>query len=251
MEEIKNIIKQLSDCSVASVSVKPPKFYEDDVETWFIIMENQFAVAKITSEQTKLNHIIANLPPGIHNGKVKQLLRKTFENGAYGELRKALIDHYSESKAKRLQSILETEEIGDRKPSAFYYFLQCKAEGIDVSEEVLRNRWLNKLPSDVQTILTSLKDILEMDKLLSTADEVYEMCKSRTSYATDVSAVGKSRSHSPSEPRNRSRRARSRNRNRSPDRGSQSELCYFHRKFGEKAYRCEKPCNFVAKNELQ
>ena len=44
------------------VSIKPPPFMECAVPGWFAIMEAQFHLAKLVSQETKFYHILASLP---------------------------------------------------------------------------------------------------------------------------------------------------------------------------------------------
>lgn len=70
----------------------------------------------ITVESTKYAHVIASLQPEIAQ-EVRDLLVNPPTNNPYTELKEELIRRTSQSKQRRLQQLLITEELGDRKPS--------------------------------------------------------------------------------------------------------------------------------------
>ncbi|XP_070171208.1 uncharacterized protein, partial [Polyergus mexicanus] len=66
---------------------------------------------------------------------------------------------------QRIRQLLEHEEVGDRKPSQFLRHLRTLA-GTNISEQLLRTLWLERLLSQMQVILAikiedRLKDVAE------------------------------------------------------------------------------------------
>lgn len=212
---------------VYSISPKIPSFYQNDVENWLAVVKNQFKLAKITTESTKFSHIIANLPASA-TGKVKQIMIKEFQVGDLAKLESALVSQYGLSKAQRMQIIFESGEMGDQKPSEFYYDLVSKASGLDISEEVLLNRFLSRIPGQLQPLATSLKaSTFSTEFFMNALDEVFESFQKQQMTA-NVAAV--THSHRPPPRRNQNVES--------------SGLCWYHETFGNRSYKCQPGCSW-------
>ena len=148
----------------------------------------------------------------------------------------------------------------ERSPSQLLRKLKSLAKD-SVKEDVLKNIWTSRLPSDVQKILTVSEGGL--DSLAKIADQLMELYPSvpsissaSTSALTELQAQianltqqvsalttnkrGRSRSYS---------KSRSRSRSKSKDKGS-NDFCWYHRTFGTKARRCNKPCSFQENEQM-
>jgi hypothetical protein len=255
-----------------AVAIKAPTFNPKKPETWFIQMEAQFTIAKITKEQTKLVHVCAGLPPTITEN-FDYLMKKGFEEGDYEILKNEIIKHFSESETCRLNQIMETEQLGDRKPSQFYRFLKSLVGDMKLDESILRNRWMIRLPPAIQNSVISMQETeVAWDKILNAADKIYEMNQASSNQSSlKVDAVAKEpekssnssgqRDHSGDRTRKeRSRygdrpRSRDRYRNRSPSpgrRGSRNfdpdgPSCWYHFNFGKEARKCNGNCKYEKK----
>lgn len=158
----------------AAVSIKPPQFSKENPRGWFACIESQFALSKITEESTKFRHVVAALPPQINDTFQHITCKAQFEAGDYTTLKDDIIRIFGESKTRRLNQVLDTEQMGDRTPSQFYMALQAKTTDLALTPEVLRNRWLKKLPSSVQIPVATMQTQLAIADLLKLADEIYE-----------------------------------------------------------------------------
>ncbi|KAK5641171.1 hypothetical protein RI129_009718 [Pyrocoelia pectoralis] len=144
--------------------------------------------------------------------------------------------------------------------------------GNSISGDILKKLWLQRLPQQVQVVLTISTEPL--DNLSIMADKILETYTS--SVIAEVSNRELPPRINPSEsstdwdrkfnelrhdmmqeinkmqkrtfyPRNRNR---SKNRPRSSSRKSNTEgLCYYHNRFAEKARKCTKPCTFQSSSE--
>lgn len=127
--------------------------------------------------------------------------------------------------------------------------------GSNASDSMLRTIWLQRLPKRTQEILVIL-DGVDLDKLADCADKATERARATlgTAAVTDdwrhqieqrleeLALVGTQKLGRPS-----SARPRFRDRSKSPRRGransgERQKICYYHRKFGDKAWRCILPC---------
>ena len=101
---------------VGAVSLKLPPYWPNDPVIWFAQVEAQFFTCGITAELTKYSYVIASLQPSIAQ-EVRDLLINPPQDQPYAKLKDELIKRTSESEQKRLQKLLTTEELGDKKPS--------------------------------------------------------------------------------------------------------------------------------------
>ncbi|CAG9101291.1 unnamed protein product [Plutella xylostella] len=154
------------------VGVKSPQFSPEKPAIWFALMESQFNLSRITSDETKFYHILSNLEPQ-YADLVEELVLNPPATDKYEKLKIELIRTLSQSKAKKLQRLLDREEIGDRKPSHFLRHLRNLA-GPGLPEEFLSGIWTSRLPSSIQTILAS-QPTASLETLADLADRIHEV----------------------------------------------------------------------------
>ncbi|XP_033231558.1 uncharacterized protein LOC117182579 [Belonocnema kinseyi] len=257
--------------SIHRVAVRLPAFWPDDPEMWFVQIEQQFLLAGITSEDTKFSYVAGHLEPK-YAAEVRDILTNPPSQNRYVKLKTELIKRLSESQENKVKRLLEHEEIGDRKPSQILRHLRSYAGSI-VSDEVLRPLWLSRLPSTIQAILAS-RSQSPLDDMAELADAIAETITPRgrvaemqvsnpesletlmqcmilvmTSQIEEVkNALRQEISAATANNHNRFR-GRSRNRSFSRDSRDRSQSrkdgrCWYHRKFGECAVKCTKPCSY-------
>ena len=136
--------------------------------------------------------------------------------------------------------MLDTEQMGDRTPSQFYRFLTSKVSDLNLSDELLLNRWFSRLPDAIQTITAGLKTKLTLEELLEHADNVHEMVSAAPSSKSLAALRNPQPDHNRGKAHNRNR-ARSHSRNNSQSRQSDFKgngYCWYHCKFGKRANKC-------------
>ena len=253
--------------SINRVAVRIPPFWAQDPEMWFAQVETQFALAGITTEDTKFNYVAGNLDSK-YAIEIRDILTSPPENGKYTKLKSELIRRLSASQDQKTRRLLEREEIGDRKPSQFLRHLRGLA-GTVFSDDALRSLWLGRLPGSTQAILATQKDT-PLDRLAELADAIVE--------ATPRAHIAETTTLAPLEAmfqqltlltariqevsselrdmslknnyngRNRSQ-SRSRYRNRSRSRPqTRNGMCWYHTKFGADAKKCTSPCSYSSEN---
>ncbi|KAI5634390.1 hypothetical protein NE865_12886 [Phthorimaea operculella] len=183
--------------------------------------------------------------------EAEEIIIRPPADNPYSKLKEALISRFSESREEKIRRLLEKEDIGDRKPSAFLRHLKSLADGA-VPEPLLQTIWMSRLTSQIQSILigsskTSLDDRAEL------ADQLYEVANvshihavatttgGTASNSTELDTIKKqleeltltvaslaSSTHS------NNRRSRSRSRPRYRTQQTQS-LCWYHSRFGKRA----------------
>ncbi|XP_075985607.1 uncharacterized protein LOC142982808 [Anticarsia gemmatalis] len=253
--------------------LKVPSFSPEDPEIWFALLEGQFAVYGIDDDAAKFAHVTSNLDV-VHAKAVKDIILTPPAENRYERIKTELVRRLSASHEKKIRQLLTHEELGDRKPSQFLRHLQDLA-GPSVPLDFIKTVWRQRLPTIVQTVLAS-QTSLSPEQLADLADNIQETvapcnvaatsCNSRDA-ASEIAELRKMveqlslkvdectrasySSRSSGQQHSPSRRHRSRNRSRSRSRSSANHrnhpTCWYHYNFGDKAARCDKPCDYTGK----
>lgn len=240
---------------VHRVAIRVPPFWPKEPALWFAQVEAQFALAKITRDETKFHYVIANLEAG-HAAEVRDIIVAPPAEGKYERIKNELVSRSSISAEQRIRRLLEGEELGDRKPSQFLRHLRRLAEN-SVNDEVLRALWIDRLPVNTQAILAT-QDNATLDSAAALADKISEVIRPQVSAVAGAreddslkrevetlrARIEQLTSNGPDGEKPR-RRARSRSRSRP----RQAGMCWYHDRFRGKARKCVPPCNFAAGND--
>ena len=135
----------------SGISLRLPPFWPEEPELWFAQLEGQFALSRITKEEDKYALTIAHIQPK-QAREVKDIITNPPVFNRYQTIKTALIQRLTDSKEQRIRQLLESEKIGDRKPSQFLRHLSTLA-GTVASNDLLRTLWLGRLPTQTQAIL--------------------------------------------------------------------------------------------------
>ncbi|XP_064485846.1 uncharacterized protein LOC135398363 [Ornithodoros turicata] len=260
----------------ASTQVRLPPFWAHDPLLWFVQVDNFFHMRHITSETTKYQHLVESLPPSAA-AEVRDILLAPAADKPYSVLRDALVKRLMSSQEHRLQQVLSSEELGDRRPTQFLRHLQFllgdKASSIDPA--ILKELFLQRLPPHVRVSLAA-SGALPLSELAELADRDLDIAP-RTVAAmpcntqSDDSVLGQLRqevarltelvSHL-SQQRFPNRGASPSRRTPSPARRLQfptrsrrtsppaSTYCWYHHTFRNRARRCQQPCTWPSGNGL-
>lgn len=261
-----NIDEAQTSGQIARVTLKIPVFWSDFPEIWFAQVEAQFTVHKITSDSTKFSTVVGNMESKVLS-QVSDAVLNPPEQNRYGNLKKLIIERFSESAQRKMQKMLSGIDLGDKKPSFLFNELK-QLGGSSVSDEVLRTVWLQRLPPQVTAILASIEG--DVRHLASVADAIVDtgaistvnQVSVRQSSSSSSSTISTSQTSSlefqiaeltrriekMQNSRRSSQRSSSSNRQRTPSRSrsssSNKSTCWYHREFGTKATKCTAPCDF-------
>lgn len=267
------------------VAFKPPQpLHLQNPAVWFLILEQQFELAKITQESTKFSHAVSGLDARLHNTFADLIIR---DKGAtpYTTFKQEVTKYLGESEKSKLHNLLHGLTLGDQKPSQLLSKIQANA-GDKFSAEPLRQLWMSRLLPQVQIILTPFENDVTLSVLAQRADDVMEIMSQvnansvghiaasssynqftlasdtvennlnakftsiKSEILTEISALLNKNAYSHQRD---SSRGRSSSRNRSPsnNRNSSPEICYYHKRFNDKAQKCVSSCKhhkeFLAK----
>lgn len=258
----------------AASQVRLPPFWAHDPLLWFVQVDNFFHMRHITSETTKYQHVVESLPPSAAS-EVRDILLAPPPDRPYSVLRDALVKRLMSSQERRLQQVLSSEELGDRRPTQFLrhlqYLLGDKAASMDPA--ILKEIFLQRLPSHVRVALAA-SSALPLSELAELADRVLDIglptvaavpsCNRAEDtemgqLRQEVSRLTELVSHlSDRYPSRRqaspSRRTPSPARRRqSPprfrrDASPTSTHCWYHQTFRHRARRCQQPCTWASGN---
>lgn len=156
---------------IAHVAVKPPPFWKTNPALWFVRLEAQFTLAKVSADETKFNYILSAVDSDVLNS-VSDIVLKPPNTDKYETLKKRLIDLHSESEESKIRTLLQGLELGDHRPSQLLTRMRALG-GANVGTPLLKSLWLGRLPNNVQTILAALND--DLDKLATVADKINDL----------------------------------------------------------------------------
>lgn len=239
---------------INKIALKIPPFWSDEPDLWFAQLEGQFVLAGITQDSTKYAYVLAHLETK-QAKEVKDIVTKPPAINRYENLKKALIQRLSVPQEQQIQQVIEQEEIGDRRPSQFLRHLQALANGA-IPETLLRIIWMGRLPSQLQAILAT-RAADSLDEVAEQADRVYEAINRTTTVASVQPATTSQTMEQQIQElteqvaslnkklvQKKSQKSYGQSRNHSQEKKDEEGICYFHRRFKEKARKCTQPCSF-------
>lgn len=238
-------------------NVRLPTFWRNRPKLWFAQLESEFVAYHIRADNVRYSAVVRHLDEAAML-VVADILEQPPVTGKYDALKGALIARFSDSQEKQLRTLLGELELGDKIPSALLREMRALA-GKSVTDDVLKTLWVQRLPQRIQELLAVLEGV-DLGQLAACADKALER-----SAGLSVAAVATLPQDDPIqrltevveklviqvaafEPQRSSRqRQRWRQRSRSRSKGraqtkTPSDYCSFHRRFGDKAWRCIKPC---------
>ncbi|TNN08883.1 Gag-Pol polyprotein [Schistosoma japonicum] len=259
------IVNALTDLRLPPYSIHNPRL-------WFAQAEAFFQAKRIGTEATRYAYAVSSLPPEVA-ADVLDLIVQVPVTNPYTKLKEAIIQRTSVSDEQRLQQLLTSCSLDDRKPSQLLRLMQQLAGPYKFDEDVLKHMWLRRLPYTIQQILSISVNSTPLSELAELADKIFDVYPThqaiagvhnpsisgdsnvsietlQAQVATLTTAVAKLQSSIASftkqVPHSIRRRRSSSTRRRSSSHAPQ--VCWYHRKFGGEAKKCLKPCSFVVGN---
>lgn len=248
------------EAKVNRISIRTPPFCKEKPALWFASLDSQFILNSITSELTKFHYAVSQLDITCTQ-EVEDVILNPPPAKPYTHLKATIIARFSESYEEKVRRLLEKEQIGDRRPSSFLRHLRSLA-GASFPEKLLQTMWSNRLPRQVQIVLAAqrqqdLSDLAELaDQLMeisantpevsavspqlpTSSDQLSALQQQVEQLTRTVAALATSRDRSLD-------RSQSGQRRRSRSRPRNTQLCFYHDRFGKKALKCTHPCTWSA-----
>ncbi|XP_043475815.1 uncharacterized protein LOC122507261 [Leptopilina heterotoma] len=239
-----------------------PPFIRSDPSLWFAQIELIFESYGIFSQRARAGTLVSALDHEVVQTFGDLLTNNNHIENLYMEIKNRVTESFSVSPEAELRSVLRGEMVSDGKPSLMLSRIRHLGRG-KCSDEVLRSIFLEHLSASCRAIL-AVSDINDLSRLALMADRIvaYDPSERNVSAISANSEImnrlgelttrldemsTRSRNHFKSNNKNHSRsRSKSQSRNnQSRDQGSKDKkFCYLHYKYGDKAYRCYKPCSY-------
>ncbi len=168
--------------AVSAVSLKLPPYWPNDAAVWFAQVEAQFLTRNITAQDTKFAYVVSTLGQDIAQ-EIRDLIIAPPTDQQYDKLKTELIKRTALSDKARLNQLLMTETLGDRKPSQLLRKMRQLLGDRPLEDGILRQLFLQRLPTNVQLVLASASDTVSTDDLASLADKILEVAPPQHSLA--------------------------------------------------------------------
>ncbi|CAH8583910.1 unnamed protein product [Schistosoma intercalatum] len=260
--------------------INVPLFSRLNPRIWFAQVEVQFQRRNIRSQTSKYSFVLGLLPTEVAS-EVSDLIDNIPASSPYDQLKQTIIQRTSLSDEKRLQQLLHERELGDKSPSQLLPHMRQLAGPYKVDDAFLKEIWLQRLSTVVGQIICASNQPLDLESLACMADKILEVTPRTTPYAQTISETSNDkqtptiaslttelselRAHhertvaslenkldalqllisnfTSRRPRSSSRR--SRNRDTSKGNKIDDHICWYHRKYGDKARKCVTSCKFL------
>ncbi|KAL1489023.1 hypothetical protein ABEB36_013968 [Hypothenemus hampei] len=232
---------------VDRVAIKPPPFWRADPALWFVQLEAQFDLAKITVDDTKYNYVVSAVDTEILS-QITDFLNTPPANNKYLLIKSKLISIFGESRESQMRRLLCDISLGDKKPSQLLNEM-ARLGGSAVTQELLKSLWLQHLPGQMQVTLLAnngplgelakladrIAEVQPQDRVHAVKQEMEVLSDSVAQLAQQVAAMNTG----PYKPDWKYRGDRRTTRSEKPS--AAGSVCWFHQKFGVKARRCISP----------
>ena len=130
----------------------------------------------ITSQKTKLDHVVAMLAPEIATEVRDFILTPPMEN-PYDTFKAQLIKRTAASEQRHLQQLSNAEELEDCKPTQLLRRMQQllgdKASSTNIT--FVRELFLQRLPTTVCVVLASTPNMTSLEDLAQLTDKIVEV----------------------------------------------------------------------------
>ena len=248
----------LQPAAVGHIAVKLADFWVSDPDVWFLQTEAEFGRARITVSRTKYQYVLPRLPEAVAVS-MRSLLQRIDDTtqDAYEQLKAGLLHKYGKSKWQRGFAIIDHPDIGDRRPSQLMSDMLALLPAENVPDTLFLCHFLRRLPVSMRDHLAAA-DCNTAEEMATYADRLWDARAGQpishvSPQDASIDAVD-SRSFSPGGARrtpggqNAQRGKRGRGGHNSgggqPRSSTPGPLCRLHKKWGARAYNCEKPCSW-------
>ena len=208
-----------------AVSLKLPEFWASHPRVWFQQTEAQFSLRQATADNTKYFYVVAALDQDSAQ-RVIDLLEDPPRYHKYLALKKLLLDIFDLPDNELAARLLNMPQLGDKKPSVLMD--EVLAPRADHRPYFLFNHlFLQLLPDDIRMVLSG-QQWNDPHQLAARADELW-LARSSAPPVSRISRPSKGANYG------QDQQCSSRN---------QEKLCFYHKRFGDKAYKCYPPCSY-------
>ncbi len=233
-------------------------FWPLDPDTWFR-QESKFRVCHISSLQTKFDHLLGALPTEVCTN-ITDSLRDIDESAVDEQLKALLVSRYTKARWTRAFKLLKFPEIGDMNPTDLMRQMKTLLLTDSRPCTVFLAMFLLRLPSEMRDHLIA-KDFKECTLMAEYANLLYISRASCTiaavkmEFEAAISAIssghqGEFLPHDQRQERCSSSRQGSSRRKTPRLHKEDSEICYYHTTYGNKAKKCKPGCLWTGNGQV-
>ena len=234
--------------SINQLTIKIPPWF-DNVDLWIQQVEAAFASSRpsIKLEKNKYYHVICNLP-----GYILNLMSDKMDPNSgtpYTTFMEALRKRLSPAQSTTFSSLSNVKLNGRRAYEALREVRErCRLLNVQ-SDEFMREAFLNAMPASIWSVLRPLSKTQTLDELADTADNILSStAKDRSLEVCQIASTSCKCDQWKSDIDEIKDQIASLNFNFKCRRLT---LCYYHRRFGHNAYKCQSPCDWSKKHNHQ
>nr|VZH92197.1 unnamed protein product [Spirometra erinaceieuropaei] len=180
--------------SLHAINFTLPEFWQHAPELYFIRIESAFYSANVTKELAKYHKLVEVLPASVIS-QVQSLLANPPADTPYSALKAEILRLNSVSDRQRYHQLLKEESLGDRKPSELLRRMRCLLGDMQVDDKFVKEMFLERLPTDVQTILASGSQDLTVSQLAEMADRMIEVQRFQSPSVAQISSSSSVNEH--------------------------------------------------------
>ena len=155
------------------VAIKAPPFLETETKAWFVILESQFHLRQITTEETKFYYTIASLPPEV----ISQIPEEVITSSSYSDVKAEIIRIHERTRPELFEKLISTTKLTGR-PSTFLQEISKTASKVGVNDDLVRHKFIQSLPPAVAPAIAAQKD-LSLVQLGKLADELLPLMENQ------------------------------------------------------------------------
>ena len=240
---------------------------------WFSLFELKLQQCGPLADEQRKNALTSCLP----NDILLTIHDLLINQASYQCIKQRLLQWFEPNLSSRVTELLNYSSVTAEKPSQFLLMLRTKLAKSDMSQEMIRELFIAKMPENIRNCLKAVKN-LSLDELAITADQMISIGKEsavkNTLFAIDHKKSEQSAASNNSDILTRmdslekklndvlnfTKSGKSNKFNKQQlfnqfNKGNkwktreQPDVCWFHKTFGSRAKKCTKPCNFIAGNE--
>ena len=233
------------------ITTKFPQYFKVP-KIWFAQIEAIFRISNITKDSTKFSHLLANLPPQILMD-FQELVTNTSTH-AYDDFKTAILSRFRQSREHHVQQLFNCQHDRSSKPSIILSKLRRHMQEISQladleTDAFLRTAFMKALPTGMRQHLILQAD-QSLSHLASLADKLETLPMENSIHViTQPQPIPSEMIQTINEIKSELNAIRRREVQRDNEKDAQSEVCYYHRRFGAKANKCQQPCSWDSTNK--
>jgi hypothetical protein len=137
-------------------------------QKWFAILEQQFQLHKIRSDKSKCALTLGKLPANV----IRRITTPVIESGNFATLRQHLEKMIKLSESESLDKLMSNASLTFTKPTLYLRELRDLAQSTEISENLLKHKFLKALPTSIQSTIVALAESKSLDEVANMADAV-------------------------------------------------------------------------------